>query len=139
MNRIATALGVDVTFLFRENGEDAGDIKISLTRKNQRKAVETLGSFYGYKYEALAHDKPGKNMIPYIIEPAFKEKGVFQHEGEEFMYVLEGTHELIYDGNKYLMEEGDTVYFDAGVPHSGRSVGKKKAKLLAVMFNYKRL
>ena len=54
------------------------------------------------------------------------------------MYVLEGRHELIYDGKKYIMEEGDCVYFDSSVPHTGKSLGKKKAKLLAVMFNYKR-
>jgi quercetin dioxygenase-like cupin family protein len=54
------------------------------------------------------------------------------------MYVLEGKHELIYNGNRYLMEKGDSVYFDAGVPHTGKSLGKKKAKLLAVMYNYRR-
>lgn len=37
------------------------------------------------------------------------------------------------------MEEGDCVYFEASVPHAGRSVGKNRARLLAVMFNYKRL
>jgi transcriptional regulator with XRE-family HTH domain len=139
VNRIAMALEVDVTFFFREEAEKANDIRISFTKKGQSKAVETLGTFYDYNYEALASNKPGKNMIPYIIETALEEKGVFQHEGEEFMYVLEGTHELVYNGKKYIMEEGDSVYFDASVPHSGRSLGKKRAKLLAVMYNYKRL
>jgi hypothetical protein len=37
------------------------------------------------------------------------------------------------------MEKGDSVYFDAAVPHTGRSLDKKKAKLLAVLLNYKRL
>jgi len=53
--------------------------------------------------------------------------------------VLEGKHQLIFGGKEYIMEKGDSVYFDASVPHTGRSVGNKKAKLLAVMFNYKRL
>jgi mannose-6-phosphate isomerase-like protein (cupin superfamily) len=77
-------------------------------------------------------------MEPYIIMPAFREKGVFSHEGEEFMYVLEGRHEFIYNGKKYLLHEGDSIYFDSIVPHTGRSVGKKKAKILAVMYSYKR-
>ena len=34
--------------------------------------------------------KIGKNMEPYILMPAFNEKGVFAHEGKEFMYILEG-------------------------------------------------
>lgn len=77
-------------------------------------------------------------MEPYIILPAFHEKGVFSHEGEEFMYILEGTHEFMYDGKKYLLGQGDSVYFDSVIPHSGRSIGKKKAKILAVMYSYKR-
>lgn len=144
LNRIATALGVDAAFLLGENLENLKDTRLSFTKKDERKAVETLsslseGSLYGYGYEALAFDKPGKNMEPYIIEPAFDEEAIFQHEGEEFIYVLEGKHEFIYGREKYMMEEGDSVYFDAAVPHTGRSVGKKKAKLLAIMYNYKRL
>jgi transcriptional regulator with XRE-family HTH domain len=143
LNRIAMALGVDAAFLLGERLNISEDTRLSFTKKNQGKIVDIVrtlseGSLYGYSYEALAVDKPGKNMQPFIIEPAFDEEAVFQHEGEEFMYVLEGRHEFIYDGKKYLMEEGDCVYFDSTAPHSGKSLGKKKAKLLAVMFNYKR-
>jgi len=139
LNRIAGAFEVDVKFLLKENTEKNVDPRITFTRKGQGEHVETAGAFYGYSYEALAANKPGKNMIPYIIEPAFEEAGVFQHEGEELLYVLEGFHEFFYDGRSYMMDEGDCVYFDSGVPHSGRSVGEKKARLLAIMFNYKRL
>ncbi len=144
LNKIAISLGVDAPFLLGENLQGSQDTRISFTKKNQRKVVERLGSLsegslYGYAYEALAFDKPGKNMEPYIIEPAFDEEGIFQHEGEEFMFVLEGKHEFIYDGEKFIMEQGDSVYFDAAIPHTGRSLGNKKAKLLAVMFNYKRI
>jgi transcriptional regulator with XRE-family HTH domain len=143
LNRIAMALGVDVSFLLGEKFNKSKDIRLSFTKKHQGRIVDMVrtlseGSLYGYNYEALSADKPGKNMEPFIIEPAFGEEAVFQHEGEEFMYVLEGKHELTYDGEKYIMEEGDCVYLDSSVPHTGRSLGNKKAKLLAVMFNYKR-
>jgi transcriptional regulator with XRE-family HTH domain len=139
LNRIASALGVDVNFLFKVILEEDIDTRITFTKRGRGEKVETAGAFYGYGYEALASNKPGKNMSPYIIEPAFEEGGVFQHEGEELLYVLEGRHEFFYDGKRYMMEQGDSVYFDSGVPHYGRSLGKKKARLLAVMFNYKRL
>ncbi len=139
LNQIAMALEADVTFFFTDTADKAKDLRLAFTKNNQGKIVETLGSANGYKFKALAHEKLGKNMIPYIIEPAFDEKQIFQHEGEEFIYVLEGKHEFIYDDQKYLMEEGDSVYFDASVPHTGKSLGGKTAKLLAVIFNYKRL
>jgi transcriptional regulator with XRE-family HTH domain len=139
VNRIAMALEVEVAYLLSEKLEHLSDIRFSLAKKNKGKIVQTLGSSYGYQYEALGFTKPGKNMQPYIITAAFDEKGIFQHEGEEFIYVLEGTYEFIYDGKKYIMEEGDSAYFDSGVPHTARSLGDKKAKVLAVMYSYKRL
>ena len=144
LSKIAIALEVDAAALLGDNFDRSRNRRISFTRKHQRKRIEQLGSIadgslYGYRYEALAYDKHGKNMEPYIIEPAFEEEAIFQHEGEEFMMVLEGRHEFIYDGQTYVMEKGDSVYFDAAVPHTGRSLGRKKAKLLAVLFNYKRL
>jgi quercetin dioxygenase-like cupin family protein len=77
-------------------------------------------------------------MEPYIILPVFREKGVFSHEGEEFIYVLEGPYEFSYDGKKYRLNTGDSIYFDSIIPHNGRSLGKKKAKILAVIYSYKR-
>jgi transcriptional regulator with XRE-family HTH domain len=139
VNRIAMALEVEVAHLLSENLSVFSDIRLSLTKKNRGKIVETLGSSYGYKYEALGYTKPGKNMQPFIVQAAFNEKNIFQHEGEEFIYVLEGRYQFFYDGKEYIMEEGDSVYFDSGVPHSARSLGKKKAKILAIMYNYKRL
>ena len=144
LNKIASALGVDAAFMLENNFQKSRDTRISMTKWHERKRIEQLGSvengsLYGYRYEALAYDKQGKNMEPYIIEPAFEDDAVFQHEGEEFLFVLEGRHEFVYDNETYIMEKGDSVYFDAAVPHTGRSLGKKKAKLLAILFNYKRL
>jgi transcriptional regulator with XRE-family HTH domain len=144
LNKIAVAFGVDPAFFLEENYRDKKETQISFTKKSRGKIIRSVGSLaegslYGYGYEALASDKSGKNMEPFIIEPSFDEEAIFQHEGEEFMYVLEGRHELIYDGRRYIMERGDCVYFDAAVPHTGKSLGKRKARLLAVMYNYRRL
>lgn len=139
VNRISRALEVEVTYLLSDKLDLLSDIRFSLTKKGKGEVVQTLGSSYGYEYEALGFTKPGKNMQPYIIRAAFDEKSIFQHEGEEFIYVLEGTYEFIYDGKKYVMEEGDSAYFDSGVPHTARSLGEKNARVLAVMYSYKRL
>ena len=144
LNKIAMALQVDASFLLGERLDESRDTRISFTKNGKGKTVNMMrslaeGSLYGYNYEAMASAKPGKNMEPYIIEPSFDEEAVFQHEGEEFFYVLEGVHQFIYDGKEYIMEEGDSVYFDSSVPHTGKSLGTKKARILAIMFNYKRL
>jgi transcriptional regulator with XRE-family HTH domain len=138
LSRIASALGVETVSLFNGQSEPP-DTRIAIVRKNERKVIVTRGSLYGYIYETLAHNKPRKSMEPYIIEPAFEEEAIFQHEGEELLYILEGTHEFTYDGKKYVMHEGDCVYFDSGAPHTGRSIGREPARVLAVMLPRERI
>jgi transcriptional regulator with XRE-family HTH domain len=139
LSKIALALDVDLAHLLREEADVLEDVPLAIVRKDKRKTVKTRGSLYGYQYEALAYNKPGKNMEAFIISPAFDEKVAFQHDGEEFMYVLEGVHEFMYGGEKHVLRKGDSIYYDARIPHSGRSVGKKKAKILAVMYSYKKI
>lgn len=139
MAKVASALGVRINYLTSEKPQKLDDPRIVFVKNGEVKAEKTHSQGKGYNYQTLALGKIGKNMEPYIIEPAFEEHGTFQHEGEEFLYVLDGTHEFIYDGKTYLMEKGDSIYYDANVPHTGRSIGKKRAKLLAVNYHYKRL
>jgi transcriptional regulator with XRE-family HTH domain len=136
--KIAKALRIDMNLLIADDAESPEDMRLCIVRKDERKTVATRGTLYGYHYEALAYKKLGKNMEPYLILPAFEERAVFSHEGEEYMYVLEGTHEFIYGEERYSLNEGDSIYFDSIVPHSGRSIGDERAKVLAVMYSYKR-
>jgi mannose-6-phosphate isomerase-like protein (cupin superfamily)/DNA-binding XRE family transcriptional regulator len=148
LSRISKALGIDVADLFSRKTAIIPYQKIVVGRWNQRKPLTSRdGSSYGYMgytYEDLAPDKKGKNMEPFIVTVGFDTKADiekdFRHEGEEFNYVLQGTLEFFYDGQSYcVLEAGDCVYFDAEVPHSARSLGKKEAKVLIVIYSYKRL
>jgi transcriptional regulator with XRE-family HTH domain len=138
LSKIANALDTDISLLLANESELPENLSLCIVKKNERKEFVTIETRYGYHCEALAHKKIWKNMEPYIILPVFREKGIFSHEGEEFIYVLEGRYKFSYDGKKYLLSEGDSIYFDSIVPHSGRSLGKKKAKILAVIYSYKR-
>jgi transcriptional regulator with XRE-family HTH domain len=135
--KIAKALATEVSFLIAESSSEAPEnINICVVRKNERREVVSRGTFYGYRYELLAYKKIGKSMEPSILEPAFDERAFFSHDGEEFMYVLEGTHEFVYENKRYILKKGDSVYCDAKIPHSGRSIGKKRAKILIVWTPY---
>jgi len=135
--KIANALGTEASFLIAESSSELPEnISICIVRKNERREVVSRGTFYGYRYESLAYKKIGKSMEPYVLEPAFDERAIFSHDGEEFMYVLEGIHEFVFNNHRYILKEGDSVYYDSKIPHSGRSVGRKKAKVLMVGMPY---
>jgi len=137
LSKIALSLDVEVGALTAEDLDLPQPMKVCVTKKGQGKKL-TTGNLVGYHYEILAHKKSGKNMEPMLLTPAFEEEAIFSHEGEEFMYTIEGTHEVIYDGESYIIDAGDSIYFDSIVPHTGRSIGKTKAKVLAISYSYKR-
>jgi transcriptional regulator with XRE-family HTH domain len=139
LSKIALALDLDLASLLREDTDRFEDVPLAIVRKGERKIIKTRGALYGYEYEALAYNKPGKNMEAFIISPAVDEEIEFQHDGEEFMYVLEGVHEFKYGGQKYVLRKGDSIYYEARIPHSGRSLGKKRARILTVIYSYKKM
>jgi transcriptional regulator with XRE-family HTH domain len=138
LSKIANALDTDISLLLADESEVPENLSLCIVKKNERKEVMSRRTAYGLHYEALAHTKIGKNMEPYVIYPVFREKSVSSHEGEEFIYVLKGPYQFVYDGKKYLLDTGDSIYFDSIIPHYGTSVGSNNAEILAVMYSYKR-
>jgi transcriptional regulator with XRE-family HTH domain len=90
---------------------------------------------HGMSFNALASDKNGRHMEPFIvaIEPdAQQEKSA--HEGEEFIHVLEGNLALEYGMDKETLKTGDSVYYDSIVPHRVFSADKNPVRILAVIY-----
>lgn len=78
-----------------------------------------------------------KHMEPFIIDVAATDDSDFvlsSHEGEEFIMVMEGTMEISYGKNTYLLEEGDSIYYDSIVPHHVHAYEGQAAKILAVVY-----
>jgi transcriptional regulator with XRE-family HTH domain len=144
LSRISKALGIDIVDLFAKTADTVPYQPIVVGRASEHNPMTRDGTQYDYIYDDLAPNKKGKNMEPLLVTPPFEidvdiQKD-FQHEGEEFNYVLEGRLEFFYNGKSHsILEAGDHVYFDADKPHSARSLGDKKAKVLIVIYSYKRL
>ena len=139
--KVANALGVEIAFLISEDEDPKvpEDIKLCIVLANEGKGINPKRSIHDYYYESLAYRKLGKSMEPFIVMPSFDRKPhPFSHEGEEFMHILEGPFEFVYGDEKYILEKGDSIYFDSSVPHCGRSIGKERAKVLVVLYSYKR-
>jgi transcriptional regulator with XRE-family HTH domain len=138
LNKIAGAMGLEVTNILRKDIKQLDDVRIVFQKKDEGGIIKATSQLAGYDYEILGVNKPGKNMEPFIIYSPFDIKKMYSHEGEEFIYILEGKLEFLYGEKTIIMEPGDNVYFDSCVPHSGKSIGKKKAKLLVIIYFYKR-
>lgn len=133
LSQIAYVLEVDVLFLLSGEVQNSGAQSLTIVKKGERKTVNRpLGSL-AYIYDSITYKKQDRLMEGFIVTMGFEfPPEPFVHEGQELTYVLEGTHEFVYDGKTHLFEEGDCYYFDSNKPHFSRGVGAKPSKLLVV-------
>jgi len=93
------------------------------------------GGQHGMSFNALAADKNGRHMEPFIVTiEADAQQTASAHEGEEFIYVLEGNLSLEYGMSRETLKQGDSVYYDSIVPHRVFSADSAPVKILAVIY-----
>ena len=133
LSQIAHVLDVDVLFLLSGEMQNSGAQSLTIVKKGERKTVNRLPGSIAYIYDSITYKKPDRLMEGFVVTIGFEFPAEpFVHEGQELTYVLEGTHEFVYDGKTYLLEEGDCYYFDSNKPHFSRALGDKPGKLLVV-------
>jgi len=137
--KIARALGVRLgTFLDDQDEmgavvcrkQETADATISFSNN----AVDARTHMH---YHSLSKSKADRHMEPFIIDiEAVGDAGyeLSSHEGEEFDYVMEGAIEVCHGKKKYVIEAGDTIYYDSIVPHHLHGYQGQAAKILAVVY-----
>jgi len=131
---ISNALRVSLPNIF---SDEENKTSITVVKKSERKMMARDGTAFGYSYEPLALGYPDRRMEPYILTLPVRPKGqgIFQHKGQELLFVLEGTMHFTHGETELIVEQGDCIYFDAGVPHFGASQGSKETKCLMVIYS----
>jgi len=134
---IARVLGVRLgTFL-----DDCDEIGHVVCKKEEKDDSISFSNNAGdarehMSYYALAKSKSNRHMEPFIIEVSSGGGEYVQssHEGEEFIYVMEGSIEVSYGKQIYRLEEGDSIYYDSIVAHHVHAAAGNSAKILAVVY-----
>jgi len=133
-SNIAEALGVNLGDLIREEQE----VGCVVLPKHERKLVSKKQTSYGYQFESLGYKWPNKRFDPFLLTYWPQPKGAplphFKFDGEEFIFVIEGELEMVYDKERYRLNPGDCIFLHGNVPHGGRALGKKKAVALLMSF-----
>ncbi|MDI6686633.1 MAG: XRE family transcriptional regulator [Desulfobacterales bacterium] len=124
--RIARTLQIDSGLLLKEQ-ED----KLKKRIKAYSKRTDN------YAYTTLTPGAENKHLKAFrvIIDAMQNHKGVeYQHEGEEFVYVLSGKIEVIVGDNVNTLSKNDSLHFNSGIKHMLRNIGKKDAELIVVIY-----
>jgi len=110
----------------------------SITRKDEQKIVSRSSSQKGkrkvYTYKSLAPEVKGRHMEALIVQlEENPEEEISVHEGEEFIYVLDGAVALKIAGDTFDLYPGDSAYYLSITPHF-IAAKKGKATIIAVLY-----
>ena len=133
--RIAAVLNIELSQLFQgAEADQAVSDKACVVKANERRAVVRGGTTFGYDYQSLASQFPAKRMDPFVFTfpTEIGEDVFFEHDGQELVFVLSGRIEFRVDDQEWVLSSGDSIFFDASLPHRGRALGGE-AKALVVI------
>ncbi len=135
LQALSRALGVPVTAFFRRFEEERSAVFV---KAGEGVEIERRGTRAGHQYSLLGHvdaNNSGVVVEPYLITLSETSDifPTFQHEGMEFIYMLEG--EVIYRHGSHLfhMQPGDSLFFDADAPHGPEELTKLPMKYLSII------
>jgi len=138
--KIARALGVRLGTFLDDHTELGPVVNRAKDIENQgviRFTNDSTVARTHMQYHSLSQDKAGRHMEPFMIDIEASEQNEFKlssHEGEEFIYVLEGSIEIIYGKEKYTLGAGDSIYYDSIVAHHVHAPSGATAKILGVVY-----
>ena len=118
LSKIAQALGVSLSHLFRHYNMPAGGAQ--LVKNGAGMEVVRRGTRRGHTYHLLAYDQgPRKVFEPFLItmDDASEVFPTFEHPGTEFIFMLKGKIEYRHGQQTYVLEPGDSLTFRGDIPH----------------------
>jgi transcriptional regulator with XRE-family HTH domain len=133
LQSLAKALQIPVTSLFREF-EEVRDT--TFVRAGEGLLVSRDGPRIGHEYRILGHTTSKRVAIePYLMsyDDPTEVFPIYQRSGNEFIYVLEGKLTYRHGNKLFAMSAGDSLLFDAAVPHGPEKLSKTPVRYIAVV------
>jgi len=124
--QISRALHIDSGFLLKEQDEALEERSKAYTKRTDH-----------YAYTTLTPNAENKHLKAFriVVEARKSHDGVgFQHEGEEFVYVLKGAVEYQVGDHVNTLKKGDSLHFNSAIKHDLRNTGKTDAELIVVVY-----
>ncbi len=130
LHNCAEIFGVDVVDIM--SGESA---KLSMCCHVKKGHGFSITRNKAYDYKHLASTFRGAHAEPYLVttEPSEDVPALHGHVGQEFDFMVSGSMMFYLGDTSYQLDEGDSVYFDSGIPHAFQALGNEPAKFLAIV------
>ncbi len=135
LQSLSDALGVSISQLLKRFEQERMAVQV---KNGEGVSAERRGTRAGHQYQLLGYlgaNNSGVICEPYMItltdeSDVFK---TFQHDGVEFLYFLEGSVEYRHADKTFVMEPGDSLFFDADAPHGPTKLIDLPAKYVCIV------
>jgi len=131
LKNISDVLGVDIGHFFTPSRASQGRVVV----KSYEKEILLMEGDNFVQFQ-LSHELEDKKMLPRLVEVFPRKSGEtvqpYGHEGEEFIYILEGILTYYYNGEKHELYPNDSVHIHSSVPHIWENNTNRVVKLLMV-------
>ena len=127
--KIAEVLGIGLAELY--SGIDQRYEQIAHLSREAEKKITHHGK--NVQLELLTSESSRKKITPLLMTLQPASEGVREHNErgvEKFFYLLEGEVKVKVDKDEFLLKSGETLYFDASLPHQVINENSKPAKVL---------
>lgn len=129
LQKIAAVLGVDFTYFFDVPVSD-GEVC-----KSYERSILFMENNNFIEYN-LSNNLKNMKLVPRLIE-MFPQKvsepvEVYTHEGEEFVYILEGILTYYYNGKTFELYPGDAFHIQSDKPHNATNTTNKITRFITV-------
>jgi transcriptional regulator with XRE-family HTH domain len=134
LSRLCVAIGLPISQLFSDY--DMPDGGAQFTKSGEGLEVVRRGTDKGHTYQLLTYQRGGKKSFePFLItmDDVSEVFPTFSHPGEEFIHLLAGKLTYRYGNHTYQMEAGDSLTFDAKIPHGPEALKEVPIKLLSII------
>lgn len=126
LHEVTRHLGTTLASL---SGQEEGRGGESLIREGRWPSWPTTSS--GVAVQVLAEGRNQMECNRFQLAPGASSEGAYQHEGEEFIHMLQGNLEIVLDGDQFFeLGAGDSFYFESRRPHSWRNVSDGETVLI---------
>ncbi len=103
----------------------------------ERRRKSFLVRTEAYAYQTLTPGAETKHLKAFLVtvDPGKEHKGVdYHHEGEEFIYILDGKVEVMVGEERNVLKAGQSLHFNSAISHKLRNLTEKRAKFIAVLY-----
>lgn len=129
LEKIAKALNTELAYFFSFKNRN----KKAIIRSYEKEVFQVCGSFIHYH---LTNSKDQKQMLPRLIQilPGENKEDLDQylHEGEEFVYVIEGVLTLFINNEQHELYPGDSAHYSSQKPHNWANYTSKMVQFIVV-------